>query len=964
MSVSSTNFKLDMEKYAALARQAAAEGCVLLENENNALPLKKGDKAAVFGRSAFNYYKSGLGSGGLVNTRYTVSILDALKDNNDIALNKELLDIYEEWIKDNPYDEGEGWGSVPWSQKEMPVTDRMLEIAHEADVSLVFIGRTAGEDQDNSAQEGSFLLTREEEKLIAGVCANTDRCVIILNVGNIIDMSFVEKFHPQAVLYVWQGGQEGGNGALDVLTGKVNPCGRLTDTIAKSIDDYPSTADFGSDVRNFYTEDIYVGYRYFETFAKDKVLYPFGYGLSYTSFSIEGKLTQTLGEDCGHAQEDMAASESGNNAAESEGAASSGGGKCVIEAVVKNTGTCAGREVAQVYVKVPQGRLGNPVRRLVAFAKTAELGPEEEEKITLVIDKYTLSSYDDSGVTGHNNCYVLEEGCYEFYIGEDVRSAVLCGSFRQELEVVEQLEQQLAPSKAFKRLRPAVLTQTIDKEEKFGITTEDVPLRNRSLTAAYYEDKEQVKELEYTGDKGYKLIDVLDGKVSLQDFTAQLDDDDLINIFRGEGMCSMRVTAGTAAAFGGVTDKLEGFGIPAACCSDGPSGIRMDCGSKAFSLPNGTALGCTFNRELVYELFKMLGTELRLNKIDALLGPGMNIHRNPLNGRNFEYISEDPYLTGKIAASQIEAMESVGIAGTIKHFCANNQEKERRKADSVVSERALREIYLKGFEMVVREGKVRSVMTTYGPVNGIWTAGNYELCTNILRKEWGFEGIVMSDWWAEANYEGSAHSSRDVKAPMAGAQNDLYMCVRDSASNPENDDMKEKLGIGYITRGQLQRNAMNILGFILKSPSILRLEGRLSQEEQEALDTMASQPDSLTDPVYYEADEKTHEIVIDGSLLHPKMGEADVFGIRVNRSGDYSISLSLKSDLGALAQLPISVFLDNNLKGTVSMTGTEGRVITEKVRLGELINEINNYIKLYYGANGIVISEIVIKPDE
>lgn len=938
MDLDMADYGLDMERYAKLARWAVAEGCVLLENENGALPIKKGENIAVFGRSAFNYYKSGLGSGGMVNTRYTVSVLDALKNDKDVILNQELLEIYEDWIAQNPYDEGTGWGNVPWSQKEMPVTDRMLEIAKESAVSLVIIGRTAGEERDNDAVAGSFLLTKEEEALIEGVCRESDRSVIVLNTGNIIDMGWVRKYRPKAVIYVWQGGQEGGNGTLDVLMGRVNPSGKLTDTIAESIDDYPSTANFGSSTKNYYVEDIYVGYRYFETFAKDKVLYPFGYGLSYTTFDIRGEMTSVSEKDC------------------------------VVKAWVKNTGVCAGKEVVQVYAKVPQGKLGNPTRKLVAFAKTKLLASGEEEEITLTIPKRELASYDDSGITGNKSCYVLEEGRYEIYIGTDVRSATLGGGFEQGFEVVERLEEEFAPTESFKRMKPCAKSYAKDvvvdinaaDDELFDISMEEVPIKPYSYREKYERYKKEVDEIPFTGNKGYRLVDVLDKKISIEEFTAQLDDDDLINIFRGEGMCSPRVTAGTAAAFGGVTSSLEKFGIPAACCADGPSGIRMDCGSKAFSLPNGTALGASFNPDLNRELFRMLGRELRLNKIDALLGPGMNIHRNPLNGRNFEYISEDPYLTGKIAAAQVEAMEESQIAGTIKHFCANNQEKARRLSDSVVSERALREIYLKGFEIVVKSGHARSVMTTYGSVNGIWTAGNYDLCTRILRNEWGFKGIVMSDWWAEANYEGEP-SAKEVKAPMSAAQNDLYMCVSDSAANPENDDMKRQLESGYITRGQLQRNAMNILGFILQSPAILRAEGRISEEEVQAGLAMESQSDAAVNLLYYEVDTDTQELIIDGSVLHPGAGKSDMFLISLNQSGNYSISIVLKSELGSLAQLPVSVFCGSILKATISIQGTEGRTIVEKRDLGFMIKELNNYVRLYYGANGIEIEKVIIK---
>lgn len=426
-------------------------------------------------------------------------------------------------------------------------------------------------------------------------------------------------------------------------------------------------------------------------------------------------------------------------------------------------------------------------------------------------------------------------------------------------------------------------------------------------------------------------------------------------------MCSPRVTPGIAAAFGGVSDGLLKLGIPAAGCSDGPSGIRMDCGTKAFSMPNGTALGCTFNLPLNRALFEMAGWELRLNKIDSLLGPGMNIHRHPLNGRNFEYISEDPYLTGKICAAQLLGMDKYGIAGTVKHFCANNQEAARRKTDAEISERALREIYLKGYEIAVKEGKARSVMTTYSSVNGLWTAGSYDLNTTILRKEWGFEGIVMTDWWADANYEGKPFDHQ-AKAPMLAAQNDLYMVTSRPADNPENDDLQQKLDEGYITRGELQRGAKNILGFILKSPAILHKAGRIAPEELEVMNAKGDNDVAPSDLVYYKTDE-ADEIVIDGALLSPKAGESDVFGIQVEKFGSYSITFTMKSDLGELAQLPVSLYYDNALKAQISIQGTEGKVIEEKRELGVIFGP-THFIKLYYGANGIEILKVVIRLEE
>lgn len=916
-------YKLDLEKYGSLIREVAAESCVLLKNDDKVLPFRKGDKVALFGRIAFNYYKSGVGSGGLVNTRYVVSILDALRANKDITLDEDLLKVYEEWIQKNPFDEGHGWGTVPWSQKEMKLEDSVVEAASNADIALVIIGRTAGEDQDSKNEPGSYLLTQEEEIMLEKVTKTFKRTVVILNVGNIIDMKWVEKYNPSSVLYVWQGGQEGGNGVVDILTGRVNPCGKLTDTIARNIEDYPSTENFGDIEKNYYKEDIYLGYRYFETFAKDKVMYPFGYGLSYTNFDVKGNISSVTSKEV------------------------------IVEANVTNLGNVPGKEVVQVYIEAPQGKLGKSARSLVGFAKTNVINPLESEKVEIRIPKYYMASYDDGGKTGYKSCYVLEEGSYKVYIGSDVRSANISGEYNEEFTVLEKLEEACAPTDSFERL---ALKFNEDGSPK--VSMEPVPKRTINPYKRMKERRED--EIPCTGDKGYKLEDVFNKKIDIDKFVAQLSDDDLIYMFRGEGMCSPKVTPGTAAAFGGVTDELRNFGIPVACCADGPSGIRMDCGTKACSLPNGTALGSTFNIELVEELYKMTGKEMRKNKIDSLLGPGMNIHRNPLNGRNFEYISEDPLLTGKISAAQIIGMQSQGVAPTVKHFCANNQEVSRHFADSIVSERALREIYLKGFEIVVKEANLRSVMTSYGPVNGIWTAGSYDLCTTILRKEWGFDGIVMTDWWAKSNIEGEK-VTRENKYPMVAAQNDLYMCVADSKLNTENDNVKESLESGLLKRSDLQRNAKNILNFIMKSPSMLHELNLISEEELNEINKKDEEDLKVENIVYYKADKDTNNIVIDGIIFKNEKGNSEIFGITVNEYGVYDISIKMKSDAGDLAQLPLSVYYDNVLKYTITIRGTVGKYVTETRDLGYLFGN-NHYIKLYFGANGLEIDEVRITP--
>ena len=915
---------IDWKKYAALARQAGAEGAVLLKNEKRALPLKSGEKISVFGRIQFDYYKSGTGSGGMVNTRYVAGILDALKEEQELTVNEELEQIYRDWLKDHPFDYGSGWAQDPWSQEEMPLEPETAARAAEvSDAAVVVIGRTAGEDRDSAAVPGSYLLSEAEKKMLSTVRGAFDRMIVVLNVGNIIDMSWVETCNPDAVLYTWQGGQEGGHAVADVLTGRVNPSGRLSDTIARSIGDYPSTPAFGGENGNSYIEDIYVGYRYFETFAGDKVLYPFGYGLSYTKFEMKGTY---LGHEDGAAH---------------------------LKVQVKNTGDCPGKEVVQIYVKAPQGRLGKPARVLAAFGKTRLLAPGESQELSFRIGDYTVASYDDSGVTGHKSCYVLEAGAYEIYVGTNVRSAELTGSFvLDELAEIEKCTEALAPVEPFKRMKAAETP-----EGTIELQWEDVPLRTYHIRERISQDP--VKEFPFTGDAGYRLEDVYDGKTDLETFTAQLSDHDLACMVRGEGMCSPKVTPGTAGAFGGVTESLKRFGIPCACCADGPSGIRMDCGTYAFSMPNGTCLACSFNEELVKELFVMTGAELRKNRVDTLLGPGMNIHRNPLNGRNFEYFSEDPLLAGKMAAAQLQGMSEYGVTGTIKHFACNNQEHHRRLYNSAVSERAVREIYLKGFEIAVKEGKAYSIMSTYGAINGLWTASNYDLLTTILRGEWKYGGIVMTDWWADLNEEGEPQSTGNLAA-MVRCQNDLYMVVDNADKNSNGDNLEESLKNGTLKRGALQRSAMNILGMILRSPVMLRSMGRLSQEELDSLEEMDQDDKVDFDLAFHPMKER---LELDGREINTSKGQSRLWGIETSIKGIYKISMKVKVDGSRIAQVPFSIFANGKLAGTVTLNGTDGEWIQVEHDLGVFFGS-NNYLKLYFAQSGIHIDTVVVELKE
>lgn len=927
-------FDMNWDQYASTSRQAAAEGAVLLKNDNAALPIKKGETVSVFGRIQTDYYKSGTGSGGLVNTKYVTGILDSLKACKDITINEELLLIYENWVKEHPYDQGMGWAGEPWSQEEMPLTDELVaKSAQNSDLAMVIIGRTAGEDKDNSAKKGSYLLTDLEEAMLDKVCKAFDRVAVVLNVGNIIDMKWVNTYNPSAVLYTWHGGQEGGHAVIDVLTGAVTPCGKLSDTIAYDIEDYPSTAYFGDKKRNFYAEDIFVGYRYFETVAKDKVLYPFGFGLSYTTFNIENISFGTpVGTFMPH---DL--------------------GEITFAVKITNVGAVKGKEVLQAYVSAPQGKLGKPARELKAFGKTAELEPSASEILELSIPINTLTSYDDSGITGHKSCYILEPGTYEIYAGTDVRSAILVGSFEiPELIVVEELEEALAPSTSFQRLHAKETAAGVSIATSVAIIEEAVPLRTVDLQQRILD--RCPKDTPYTGDKGYKLSDVFDNKVTIEDFLAQLTDNDLIHLSRGEGMSSPKVTPGTAGAFGGVTDNLLSFGIPIGCCADGPSGIRMDCGAFGFSMPNGTCLACTFNTELVKELYVLEGLELRKNRIDTLLGPGLNIHRNPLNGRNFEYFSEDPLLTGKMGAACLLGMNEYGVTGTIKHFAANNQEFSRRFCESVISERALREIYLKGFELTVKEGKAYTIMSTYGPLNGIWTAGNYDLLTTILRKEWGFEGAVMTDWWADMNEDGEDTASNKNTQYMVRAQNDLYMVVESSERNSGQDVLEESVKEGAVTRGELLRNASNICYTLMKSPVMERFLGRMSEEEKLSAENAKAEDNLDFDLIYQRIDDNCS---LDLSGLKTEKGASTMFALTFGKKGYYDITLKMKSNSGNLAQIPVTIFIGSNVVSTITINGTNGQWVEETRDLGMMFNP-NCYMKLYFAQSGMEIGEIKI----
>ena len=771
------------EAIRRLARQMGAEGVVLLKNQKDTLPLKPDETVSVFGRVQIDTFFVGYGSGGDVNATYKVSILEGLRQCEGIRLNEELAAVYENWVKENPVEEGY-WGHWPMCHAEMPLDAKTAkEAAAKSDSAVVVLGRAAGEDRENTLTEGSWYLTKAERQMLFAVTGAFKKVTVLLNCGSIMDMGWLDDYGERitAVAYIWQNGMETGNSVADVLCGAVNPCGKLCDTIAKRYEDYPSAKHFGRKDYNEYQEDVFVGYRFFETFAPSRVLFPFGFGLSYTTFETSVTQTRIAGDDCR------------------------------VWVAVKNTGAHPGKQVVQLYLQKPQGVLSQPERILVAFGKTETLLPGEEEKICLYCKLSDFASYDDTGFSGHRSAWIFEKGDYNLYIGSNVRDAALCRTFSvRALKVVRQCSQACAPDPAhpFERL---VLRK--DAEGNNHPMTERAPVMQTSL-------RERIllhlpEDLPLTGDKGISLQDVKAGKATLKAFVSQLSFDELEAISRGDyTMDSPLGAKGNAGAIGGVSQSLRDKGVPAVITTDGPSGIRLT--DSCSLLPNGAALACSFNRDLVRALFAALGEEMASRGSDILLAPGMNIHRNPLCGRNFEYFSEDPCLSGLIAAAYVQGIQAGGLSACPKHFACNNQEFNRTHNDSRVSERALREIYLKGFELCVREGQPHNIMTSYNKINGVWAHYNYDLCTTVLRREWGYQGCVMTDWWMRKDESHEFPGVTDQGYRVRAGVNVLMPGgARTGKRKPDGTLKKSMKAQNGVTWGELQQTAMHVLKMAL-----------------------------------------------------------------------------------------------------------------------------------------------------
>ena len=778
--------------HIGLSKEAAKEGMVLLKNRGDILPLKKGTRVALFGKATFDYVKGGGGSGD-VTVAYIRNLYEGLKMQKDVvSIFEPLCDYYRKDVE-RQYAQG----SVPGMTIEPEVPQELLDEAKAyADTAVISICRFSGEgwdrksivDTDNKNMgegeldmavrsskifaNGDFCLSAQEAAMVETVKKNFSKVVVVMNVGGMVDTSwFVREDAIGAVLMAWQGGMEGGLAAAELLAGKGNPSGKLSDTFAQTLEDYPSTGDF-HESRDYvnYTEDIYVGYRYFETVpgADQKVNYPFGFGLSYTTF-----------------QTDVLSAE------EKEG-------QVRIQVEITNTGSRDGKEVVQVYFEAPQGRLGKPKRQLIAFAKTRSLRPGESQRLYLSFEIRDMASYDDTGKV-QKAAYVLEKGDYFFHVGTSVRDTVRLDYVYQVKgdTVTEQLESRLTPSELPRRMLSDGSYEEVPQREGNDPNANELERMPEDMMEGYVpavrpRDRYQLWREPYK--KGAHIFkEVAEGKLTPEEFLAQLTDEETAQLLGGQP------NTGVANTFG--YGNLPEYGVPSVMTADGPAGLRIapECGVTTTCWPCSTLLACSWNPEIVEAVGLAGGAEVKENNIAVWLTPAVNIHRSPLCGRNFEYYSEDPYLAGKLASAMVRGIQANHIGATVKHFALNNKETNRKNSDSRVSERAAREIYLKAFEIIVREAKPWSIMTSYNIINGHRASENADLLEGILRGEWGFDGCITTDWWTCGEHY------KEVKAG-----NDIKM----GCGYPER--LLEALEKGCLTRKEMDACALRVLKLILK----------------------------------------------------------------------------------------------------------------------------------------------------
>ncbi|MCI8930999.1 MAG: beta-glucosidase [Lachnospiraceae bacterium] len=835
-----------------ISRELAGECMVLLENDG-ALPLKETGKIALFGNGVRRTVKGGTGSGD-VNSRSIVNVEEGFKNagftvTSGSWLDKqgEMLDKskgeYLEWVKaeakkssrsefiiqfDHPY-------SAP---APVLITEEDCKEA-DTDVAVYVIARNSGEGSDRYNREGDYLLFAEEKKNLEMVAAHFKKTIVILNIGGVMELSGVKAIPGiNAILLMGQLGNIGGDALADVVTGKVNPSGKTVDTWAKNYMDYPSSAKFshnGSVHDEEYEDGIYVGYRYFDSFGVEPE-YCFGFGRSYTDFSLQIDEAEAAGD------------------------------RVQVRATVQNTGSVyAGKEVVQIYYSAPQGRMDKPYQELAAYHKTSLLKPGESEAMILTFAIKEMASYSEADAA-----WVLEKGDYVIRVGSSAGNTEVAAVLTLAEEVKTQIGKNLFPLDIqLKEIKPdTTAAKTAYEKNSEGLGR----VYHGSIQSSCIKAEHMVyqgKREEYKTDREKKLTvqDVKNGDCTVEELVAQLTVEEMADMCvgtlrAGEGNVVGNASYTVPGAAGDTSSILKvSRGIKNMILADGPAGLRLQPHFKTTKegklLPGGSVMGDSFepfdpdinedevdnyyqyctaipigwslaqswNTELAEWAGDMIGAEMEQFGVDLWLAPAMNIHRNPLCGRNFEYYSEDPLVSGKIAAAiTIGVQKHKGKGTTIKHFAVNNQEDNRYFVNAHVSERALREIYLKGFEIAVKESQPLSIMTSYNLLNGIHTANSYDLLQAMARDEWGFDGTVMTDWFTSQDmpeitgkFQPRYPISSSVGCIYAG--NDIQM----PGCRKNVDDIVEAVKTGRemdgfrITLADLQFNTANIIRVVLKT---------------------------------------------------------------------------------------------------------------------------------------------------
>lgn len=812
-----------------LAREAAAEGFVLLENKDHFLPLAKGSKVGLYGAGAIRTIKGGTGSGD-VNERDSVNIFQGMKNAGYGVTSSEWLEDYDklyvqarlDWkneifTKLNGDDTKffDAYSATPFFMPSGNPIDEEKAAADGADTAFFVLARIAGENKDRFDTEGDYFISKEEKAILAQVSRCYKNVVLVINTGGLMDLAFVEEFdNIRSILQYVQAGQEGGNAFADVVSGDVTPSGKMTDTWAKDYYDYPGAEVYsyksGDLMKEKYEEGIFVGYRYFDTFEVP-VRYSFGYGMSYTDFEIRTDDIKVSGRGMMNP-------------------------KVSVTVTVTNTGdTYAGKEVVQIYASCPQGKLVKEFRRLAGFGKTKLLAPKESQTMTITFPLYQLTSYEEESAS-----WILEPGMYGIWVGNDLNTSVLSGALELDEKAVMTACENICPLK--------------EKLNEISPDAEKVQAREAAWQNEVREKRMSVIELKAaeipTEKVDYQPVpEELPGKAGK--IVDSLSVDQLALLATGDpgraqenALGSAGISVPGAAAETSPCASEEPWNVTTIALVDGPAGLRLkkeyqvDNGEIVASdflaaleggffcppqkkrgttyyqfctaIPVGTLLAQSWDVELIKRVGEMIGHEMELFNVTLWLAPGMNIHRNPLCGRNFEYYSEDPLLAGMMAAAMTLGVQKVpGCGTTIKHFACNNQEDNRMGSDSILSERALREIYLKGFEIAVKDAQPMSIMTSYNLINGVHAANCYDTCTKAARDEWGFAGAIMTDWTTtNVQIQGECTAAGCMRAG-----NDMVM----PGLPEDHENIKKELADGTLTMAELKRCIYNTVNIVLQS---------------------------------------------------------------------------------------------------------------------------------------------------